>query len=114
MRLSVSTTAVILYAALIAFLSLHPTVGSEVGNWDKLYHSAAYFVFAILGYRVAKTESGYLAVCTGIFTFSCSMEIAQFFIPGRDMSAQDVMANAAGILVGWTFTKAFSKLVGWT
>ena len=113
MRTSTATVLFVLYAGMVAFVSLRPIEAPGVGEWDKLYHLIVYLVFALLGYRVASSDRGYDALCVGIFCYGCLMEIAQSFIPARVMSGFDVMANGAGVLVGWQLANRLGRSGFW-
>ena len=77
--------------------------GVAIGNWDKMGHLTLYFVFALLGYRVVSKSSHYLFLCIGIVVYSGLMEVAQSFMPGRMMSAYDLLANTAGVVIAMVF-----------
>jgi VanZ family protein len=42
----------------------------------------------------------YLYLCLGIIIYSGLIELGQSYVPGRDMSALDLLANIAGVLLG--------------
>ena len=82
---------------------------ATIESWDKVSHLVAYGVFAILGYRAVNEAKYYLYICTGIVAYSGLMEIAQSFMPGRVMSAYDLLANTVGVVLGAAIArKAFS------
>ncbi len=70
------------------------------GQWDKVGHIGLYCVFAILAYHVANQARYYYGLCLGIIAYSGLMEVAQSFMPGRMMSAGDLLANAVGVMLG--------------
>lgn len=72
----------------------------SIEHWDKLGHLIVYCIFAILGYRTVKEQRYFLYLCIGIVIYSGAMEIAQSFMPGRVMSAYDLLANAIGVYLG--------------
>lgn len=89
------------YAVVIAYLSLTPTGAINVGSHDKSAHFLSYTVFAILGVRIGLSRKGFIALCIGIVFYSALMEFGQSFVPNRQMSALDLVANAMGVLVGY-------------
>ncbi|MEH6519531.1 MAG: VanZ family protein [Halioglobus sp.] len=95
------------YTIFITFVSLQPGDSMpSVGSWDKVGHFLAYAVFAVLAYHVVKNPRQYLTVCLVIIAFSGLMEVAQSFMPGRMMSAYDLLANALGVAVGAFIARA--------
>ena len=103
--------ALIGYAALIAWLSLREAIPLPPGQWDKLGHFLAYGVFAVLGSSVVAGGRGTLLMGAGIVGYSGLLEIAQSFVPGRDMSALDLLANACGVVLGFAIaTRGFRML----
>ena len=99
------------YGCLVCFTSLVslPSVSDySIPHLDKLLHLVTYAVFAVLGYRVAKTKSAFLYICIGIVIFSGLMEILQSFMPDRMMSAADLVANMLGVLLACFFIKQLS------
>lgn len=97
-----------LWAILIFWLSsmprpLPPPMGVRVT--DKLYHFMEFFIFGLLLARAflsiasqGKEQKAILvAAALGIF-WGVVDEIHQAFVPGRDASFFDVLADAAGVL----------------
>ncbi|MFQ6617420.1 MAG: VanZ family protein [Fidelibacterota bacterium] len=98
----------ILYASLIFLLSSVPQnriPESPVLSYDKLLH---FLEFGILGYllAIAFFHSGekrisnnffFLSAVTGIL-YAISDEFHQFFVPGRDSSIYDVLADSFGVI----------------
>ena len=80
--------------------------------WDKLAHMFEYTVFGYLLVKACDQAFNFrmnaeLFLCTIIlgFLFAVSDEIHQSFIPLRDSSAMDVMADLVGLLIScllWT------------
>ena len=94
-----------LYAVFIAFASLRPMNSATIEPWDKVFHLLLYGVFAVLGYRVLKEPRQYLYICVGIVFYGGLMEVVQSFIPGRVMSADDLLANTLGVIIGASVAK---------
>ena len=97
-----------IYALLVAFASLSPATGVSIESWDKLAHFLTYGLFTVLAYGVVKSTKAYLFVCLAIVLYSGLMEVGQAFVPGRSMSAYDLLANVTGVLLGALFVRLFS------
>lgn len=97
--------AFLIYALFVTYASLRPIDSASLGNWDKIGHLTLYFIFALLAYRVAANQKTYFYLCLGIVIYSGLMEVAQSFMPGRMMSAYDLLANAVGVAVAIIFTR---------
>ena len=95
----------LIYTGFVTFASLRPMDSATLGNWDKAGHLVLYFIFALVGYRVVSNPRHYLYLCIGIVIYSGLMEIAQSFMPGRMMSAYDLLANAVGVAIAMVFTR---------
>ena len=92
-----STAIFMSYAVLVAFVSLQPAGGSTIGSYDKVAHLLTYGIFAALAHRMKLSGRHYVFVCIGIVAYSGLLEIAQSFVPGREMSAFDLLANTLGV-----------------
>lgn len=90
----------ILIGIVITILSLlPPSSGVEVHVNDKVGHFLAYGVWMInLGLLFNKNH--YWKIIVSILVFSCMMEFFQSFIPGREVSIYDLLANTIGALIG--------------
>ena len=87
------------YAMLVAFLSLQPGDGLSVGPYDKVSHFVTYGIFAALAHSMHLSTRHYVYVCIGVVAYSGLLEVAQSFVPGREMSALDLFANTLGVLL---------------
>lgn len=84
----------------IVIVSLVPSGGVSVWNLDKLGHFLAYAglgALACLSFRDRRMRAWALV---GAVVLGGILEIAQNFVPGRDMSAIDGLADTAGVFVG--------------
>lgn len=95
-----STVMFVSYAVVVAILSLQPGDGSSIGPYDKVAHVLTYGIFALLAHRLNFSGRQFMYVCIGIVAYSGLLEVAQSFVPGREMSVLDLLANALGVLVG--------------
>jgi len=107
-----------IWAAVLFLLSELPgdTVGSGWGINDKVAHLGLYLV---LGASVAWAASrsrripGAIFILIGV-TYGALDEWHQAFVPGRDPSSADWLADAAGVLAGFFLLRTFlvSRLKG--
>jgi VanZ family protein len=105
---------VVLYAGTIVMLSSMSTPQTYFPGWageinDKVVHMLEYAILGILCYRAFLHASGprladfaaILAIVAAIL-FGVSDELHQYFVPLREADPWDLVANAAGALVGVT------------
>ena len=107
MRRKYSTAIFVSYAVLVAFLSLQPGSGSFIGPYDKSAHFLTYGIFAALALRMNLSDRHYIFVCIGIVFYGGLLEVAQSFVPSREMSGFDFLANALGVLLGALLSNKF-------
>ena len=100
--LSFSKTRLILliYVLLVILVSLLPGSGASYGQTDKVGHFLAYAGMAILAALSFEGRIPRLAALLGAIVLGGLLEWGQSFIPGRDMSLLDGIANGLGVLVG--------------
>lgn len=98
--------AVLWMAVIFAASSFSRADGEPgIGPWDKLAHLVAY---GILGWLIARamfegrriTWAGVVLVTLLATLYGMSDEFHQSFVPGREVSAGDLAADAAGALLG--------------
>ena len=94
------TIVFIVYAGIVAFTSLYPGGSQSVEHLDKVVHLLVYYIFAVLGYRMLANKRHYLYMCFGIVAYSGLIELGQSYIPGREMSMLDLLANIVGVALG--------------
>ena len=82
------------------YFSLIPATQSLPVFWnDKLVHCISYFFLIMtLDFSWQSGEKLIIKGCV-ILMYSSMIEYGQSFVPGRDMSAGDIAANAMGILM---------------
>jgi VanZ family protein len=90
-------------ALLFALSRQSGTSMPELAGWDKAVHAAAYFVLCVLCLRACHGGLGpvrlrptLLAVALGL-SYGLVDEVHQSFVPGRDPSALDWVADAVGV-----------------
>lgn len=96
---------VILYAALIFYLSSGPLTVDLPGN-DKLHHMVEYGIFSFLLYNALrssfKKERPWKIVLLAIILtvlYGISDEFHQLFVPSRSADLYDVVADASGAII---------------
>jgi len=99
---------VLAYVTLIAYLSAQPNLKPPIRfeNSDKVYHVLEYLVLGVLLARALRAnlrnrEPAYAAIVAlglGIL-IGTGDEYLQSFIPGRESSALDLLADSAGLVV---------------
>jgi len=100
----------LLWAGLVFFSSSIPSERLphvDVWNADKLVHFGIYFLLAYFIHRAVRGQTRFPllqarpALWTMLFTvlYGLSDEIHQYFVPGRNCSVYDLLADAAGALL---------------
>lgn len=85
----------------ILVLALRPSHGVPLfAHVDKLQHAAAFIALWALGWRAGLRQPVWL-LAAGLLVFGVAIEVAQSFTPDRQPSLGDVVADAAGIALGW-------------
>ncbi|MBI5894115.1 MAG: VanZ family protein [Deltaproteobacteria bacterium] len=99
--------------ALIFYLSsqsLEELQLPEIWNIDKVVHFFEYGVLGVLWFRAIETrekiKSAAVIAFTITFLYGISDEIHQYFVPNRNASVYDVIADGLGALAGiWFYRK---------
>lgn len=106
---SLAWIPVFVWAAAIFWFSVMPCKTPppfEIRYLDKIAHFFVYAVLAVLTFRGMYIAGSFSPLRNSVLTliwgggYGTVMELVQVFIPGRDASSYDVLANIAGILVG--------------
>ena len=91
---------------LIFYLSSRSNINVPmvIKGFDKVLHACAYMVLAFLLY-LSIFKSGarkYVFIGALIFTifYGITDEIHQYYVPGRDAAAGDIIADAIGAFIG--------------
>jgi len=101
------------FAAIVLVVCLSLTPRMEIPytfcGADKLCHFMAYTWLALLPFfgfeEIRQAFTGaFLMIPVGI-----GLEVAQHFVPGRDFSAADMIANAAGVALGIILARHIKK-----
>ena len=100
-RVLIARTFFVLYTLLVTYLSLRQGDTGVGAHYDKVGHLLMYALFAILAVLLVRGGRALLGLLVGIVLYSVFLEFAQSFVPGREMSFLDMLANAAGVYFGW-------------
>ncbi len=108
-----------IYTLFIAYVSLANDSSPEasvpdlnsfgIANLDKIAHSGAYGLFAVFAVMVFGTQR-LIVISVALFTYGMLLELFQTWVPLREPSLADVMANSLGILAGSLFMYWLSGL----
>ena len=107
---------VLAYSAIIFGVSSLP--GDSISlpwNLDKLAHCIEYMLLSVLAFRAlagtTKLSRGQvlILVVLGVTAYGISDEFHQMFVPGRDASWLDVLADGAGGIMGAYLSIIFRK-----
>lgn len=97
----------LIYVPLIFVLSIRPMPYAIAGNMDKLIHVVVYSLVGLLFTRTLVSgmhiEKKRTAIAIALFfsiLLGALIEVAQNFIPYRDASFLDMVANGAGAFIG--------------
>lgn len=93
----------LLWAVAIFSVSARSTVPHlpSLLGWDKLQHATAYALGgALLARALAGTRRGAIFATALGLLYGASDEVHQRFVPGRNSSAWDWLADAVGVLAG--------------
>ncbi|SNQ60942.1 VanZ family protein [Candidatus Methanoperedens nitratireducens] len=105
----------IIYAALIFYLSSQETIPAPqlFANQDKVVHLAEYAPFGWFSLKAftPATPAGFLAGVGFSLAYAASDEVHQSFVPGRDASIMDWLADAVGILIpGYIYGRRYKYI----
>ena len=81
-----------------------PVLSSLPGS-DKIAHAGWFFLLGLLAYRAARNGEGWprrrttFLLILGALLWGISDEAHQFFVPGRDVEAADVVADVTGAAI---------------
>ena len=74
-------------------------------TWDKLNHAIAFFaLFLLLSYSFSKLTN--LQKFIMLLLYGIAIEVIQHYIPTRESSLLDILADIVGISAGYIFIKS--------
>lgn len=95
----------------ITVLSLMPPKsGIELGEHDKINHFIAYTVFSLNAGMLSANLRKHLLFLPLLILYGLLMEFCQGFVPGREPSLLDALANTTGVAIGFVLTLIYRKL----
>lgn len=100
--------SILVFIGITILSLLPPKSGVEIPSNDKINHFIAYGTFAFC------SLSAYLGpkmwrLILFVVAYGLFMEWMQGFVPGREQSWYDALANALGVLIGWTTFRILSR-----
>lgn len=91
---------------------LPPKSGVELGEHDKINHFIAYSVLSLnFGVWINRVKL-HLYFLPALIAYGLLMEFFQGFVPGREQSWLDALANTGGVSLGFVLAFINAKL-GW-
>lgn len=97
---------VLLLACLALSLVPQPPGVFELAS-DKLWHALAYLVLYLSCQFAYRRQTTYITRFALLLGFSLLIEVLQFFMPNREFSLLDVIANAAGLAFAVLIVRLF-------
>jgi VanZ family protein len=93
--------------AAIVWLSLTPAPPKvDIESGDKLGHLAAY---GVLMFWFAQLYLRRIAYAAGFIAMGVALEFLQAWLGYRTLEALDMVANTAGVLLGWGLARLLPK-----
>ncbi len=102
------------YSIFITYISLLPGQGNgditdlkqyKIPHLDKVLHVGAYWVYALLALFAAKMKYERWLVCCLLLLHGILLEYLQITLAtGREASIPDIIANTAGVILGYFTT----------
>ena len=93
--------------AVLVLSLLPPSPHLPDTGWDKSNHLLAFAVLAVLGLRSYPGSRGPLLA--GLLAYGGLIEGLQSLTPDRFAEWADLLADAAGLLLGWGLASAWSR-----
>lgn len=88
------------WLAVIVLFSVMPVPGGDYlpKNSDKFFHFLIYFITAFFFYYSFRHSFKFIIFFSFLFSsgFGFLMEVIQYFIPGRNFSSVDIIADISG------------------
>jgi VanZ family protein len=104
----VKRSILIAFLIIIFFGSVAPVYGPAVRGLDKIQHFLTYFLLTFLFYWNGFSSVFSLLLTTG---YGGAMEFVQYFVPYRQSSFADILANSLGAFLFFALV-AFRKRTG--
>ncbi len=95
----------------ITILSLIPPISKiNLNETDKIGHFFAYAVLTLNGLMIQKYKSKKIWMILAFIIYGGLMEFLQGFVPGREVSIWDIVANTSGVLIGFALIQLLETL----
>ena len=97
----------------VTTLALMPQVPQDFSlGWDKLNHTSAFCALAI-AWRFAFPGKlwRWVQLAAGLLVLGVAIEVAQYFVPGRQADAADLLADALGAAIGMALAATLEWLL---
>ena len=98
-------------AAFVFSLDPATAQGAFIQHWDKLTHLASYATLMFWWAQFFTTRRQRLALAITFILLGILIEVLQSFTPDRKSDVWDVLANSAGILLGWLIAHRSANLL---
>ena len=97
---------------LIAWLAVTPVDKlPPVNVWDKLAHAIAFAALMLLGGLAHRNSIALAWIALLLFLYGAGIELVQHFLPSREFSLEDMLANGIGILLMWPLVAPLGRLL---
>ena len=90
----------VFYVLTVIFVSLLPSTGVSFWHVDKIGHFFAYAGMAVLALLAFNSGISRASALLFAVALGAALEWGQSFVPGRDMSLMDGIANTLGVITG--------------
>lgn len=91
----------LLSAIVVAFAVMPWSIEMPSSGWDKADHVAAFAALAFVGLFARRGHPAvHRRILSGLLALGVAIELAQTLVPGRVADWRDVVADAAGALIG--------------
>ncbi len=101
---------IILIIAITVLSLLPPKSGIAIGNYDKINHFLAYAILSLnFGFISYKIRSYFIGI-PFLIAYGLLIEFFQGFVPGRDSSFYDALANSLGVFSGFFIFRLFGRI----
>ena len=90
-------------ASVLALCLMPPAQHLPSTGWDKANHALAFAVLAVLGLAAYPARAA--RVLPGLLAFGAAIELLQSLTGYRTAEWFDLLADAAGLLIGWQLAR---------
>lgn len=76
---------------------------TQIAEWDKVIHFAAYAGVALIGFLAVSQQKYRTRIAVGMIAMGIALEIAQLLVPGRTFEFSDWFSDILGVGVSYFF-----------